>query len=123
MNLQCIVLEEGIEEIGEYVFSACEGLRRVVFPQSLKKIGAGAFFGCNCLEEVVLPNGLEEIGKMAFDCCPKLNMVNIPSKAKIGEQAFWDYWQKNRKCGYCGSARDGDGCSDPNCIGNKEIQK
>jgi hypothetical protein len=44
-------------------------------------------------------------------------------KTKIGKEAFWDYWRLNGKCGYCGSEQDRDGCSNPNCIRKKEIQK
>ena len=122
-KLKSVVVEEGVEIIDDHAFDFCVELKRVILPKTLKKIGNYAFHWCTSLEEIVFPNGLEEIGELAFSGCKALLKVNIPQNVKIGSEAFWEYWRQNGKCGYCGSARDGDGCSDPNCIRNKEIQK
>lgn len=122
-KLKSVIVEEGVESIDDHAFDFCVELKRVILPKTLKKIGNYAFHWCTSLEEVVFPDGLEEIGKLAFSGCEKLIKVNVPHRAKIGSEAFWEYWKRNGMCGYCGSERNGDGCSNPNCIINKEIRK
>lgn len=33
--------------------------------------------------------------------------ANIPSDAKIGSEAFWEYWSKSGLDGYTGEKREG----------------
>ena len=42
-TLQKVVLNEGLESIGDFCFSYNDGLREVVIPSSVKSIGEWAF--------------------------------------------------------------------------------
>ncbi len=84
-----LVIEEGIEYIGENAFSKMSALTSVSLPESLCEIGKNAFKRCGKLEEVNLPFGVYEIGVSAFEDCYKLTTVNgIENLAAIGEAAF-----------------------------------
>lgn len=106
-SLQTVIFEEGLAEIDIGAFSECKKLRRIVFPSTLKKIGDCAFHGCSELREIVFSNGIEEIGELAFSMCESLVSANIPKNAKIGSEAFWEYWIRNGLDGYTGKRKEG----------------
>ena len=60
-NLKEVVLEEGVEKIGDQSFYNCYNLNKIELPSTLKSIGGGAFYGCLGLTEITLPENLEEI--------------------------------------------------------------
>ena len=62
--LESVVLEEGIEEIGNYAFSGCN-LNSIDLPDSLRSIGDLAFFNNN-IKSVVLGKNIEKIGDKAL---------------------------------------------------------
>ncbi len=64
-NLKEVTLPDGIVEIGERAFHACQ-LFHVVLPNSLKVIGDNAFWETP-LTEITLPEGIESVGHGAFD--------------------------------------------------------
>ena len=64
-NLKEVVLPEGIVEIGERAFHACQ-LFHINLPSSVKVIGDCAFWETP-LTEITLPEGIESIGHGAFD--------------------------------------------------------
>ena len=112
-NLQKVVLNEGVESIGEHAFDKCEKLSEITIPGSVKKIEKSAFIKCSNLQKVVLNDGLESIGEYAFQGCANLSEVDVPGSVKriekyafsqcpdlqkvvlneglklIGENAFW----------------------------------
>ncbi len=88
-NLEEIIIENGIEEIGESAFRGCSGLRSVKLSESIYKIGKGAFENCLSLSEIELREGLEEIESKAFYGDIKLKCLKLPkSVRKIGAMAF-----------------------------------
>ena len=88
-NLQSITLNEGLERIDDYAFSACHSAKIESFPSTLKIIGDNAFFNCNGISSLILPTGLETIGNSAFHACFGLEEVEFPSTlVSIGESAF-----------------------------------
>ena len=77
-----IVIEDGIQELPEWVFDSCASLRKVTIPSSVKKIGFNAFTHCKSLQEVVLSNGLIEIDSTAFRACFNLKKLSIPASVE-----------------------------------------
>ncbi len=71
------ILSEGIEEIGDFGFSRCPGLKSVSLPQSLKKLGTDAFYRCESLRSVELPAGLEEMTDNPFEDCLGLKAIRV----------------------------------------------
>ena len=51
-TLQKVILNKGLESIGDSCFSYNDGLREVVIPSSVKSIGVGAFCGCSNLSVI-----------------------------------------------------------------------
>lgn len=96
-NIEEVVLNEGLEEIGDRAFERCEKLRKINLPKSLKKIGEAAFEGCYELRGViVIPDGVTYIPKYAFQCCYKIEGVDCgKSVTKIDYNAFSSCYKLN----------------------------
>ena len=77
--LETLVINNGIEKIGDKAFESYEGLKEVRFPSSLKEIGDKAFENCDSLKTITLPEGCKTLGSMAFAYCFDLETVIIPS--------------------------------------------
>ncbi|MCH5228680.1 MAG: leucine-rich repeat domain-containing protein [Muribaculaceae bacterium] len=110
--LRRIVLEEGVEIIGEYAFLGCENLTEIILPSTLREIREGAFRECSSLkkleipegvsiipaymcawdenlEEVSLPESVRDIQRNAFSYCYRLKEIDLPSLLiHIGPNAF-----------------------------------
>ena len=69
-NIKKVIIEDGLDNIGNYVFHDCVNLESVSLPDSIRTIGAGAFKGCKKLTEITLPAGLLRTEEGAFDDCP-----------------------------------------------------
>ena len=88
-GLACIVIPEGVKEIGLRAFNGCTGLTSIVIPEGVTKIGGCAFHGCTSLTSIVIPEGVKEIGWGAFNGCTGLTSIVIPEGVKeIGLRAF-----------------------------------
>lgn len=73
------IIPQGIETIGEFAFSNCRNLQRIVVPEGVSCIADGAFEYCSSLKEVVLPTTLESfIGGSNFGYCTSLESITIP---------------------------------------------
>ena len=70
--LETLVINEGIEEIGDSAVAYSEKLTTIKFPSTLKEIGRSAFEGCTNLKYFIVLN-------------PKLDIRNIslPDGCKI----------------------------------------
>ena len=73
-----IMINEGIETVGNYVFDQYKNLSNVLIPDSVTSIGDGAFRGCSNLKEVLIPDSVTSIGEGAFQGCSSLTEVLIP---------------------------------------------
>ena len=88
MEVDPLIIPEGITEIPHACFAHCQSFRKLVFPQSLKILGGASFYNTR-MEEMNLPEGLEIIGESVFEGSGELKRVVIPeSVTKIGEGAF-----------------------------------
>lgn len=76
LSLEEVVLPEGLERIGERLFSEDRNLRSVYVPLSVREIGPRAFWRCTNLEQLSIPEeALEGTSATAFVECPKLAML------------------------------------------------
>ncbi|MBR2902288.1 MAG: leucine-rich repeat domain-containing protein [Clostridia bacterium] len=74
-----IVVEEGVERIGNETFSNFKKAETVSLPSTLKEIGESAFEHCESLQEVVIPEGVTRIESYAFKDCLLLKSIELPS--------------------------------------------
>ena len=93
-KLYSIRLNEGLKEIGGYIFNGCSALTEVYIPSTLQVIPERAFQGCTSLPAIALSAGIEHIGDAAFKGCTALQSVKSQGGANnvktIGERAFCD---------------------------------
>ena len=84
-----LTLPDGLQEIGEDAFEACQITGELRIPGTVQRIGSCAFLDCAELESLVLAEGVKEIGSQAFARCGSLREVHIPaSVTSIGYRAF-----------------------------------
>ena len=79
-SIKNIVIEDGIQIIGNYAFSGLRGLESISIPESVTKIGAVSFFFCDNLTNFDFPQNLTEIGYGAFAFSGKVENIEIPAK-------------------------------------------
>lgn len=113
-QITSIVLQDGVTEIGDSLFSNLNALETVSFPDTLTSIGTNSFRNCSALKSIELPpslisigtsafgnctqlqyvqlsEGLESIGSWAFAYCPKLSEIQLPETlTEIGSAAFYE---------------------------------
>lgn len=65
IQLDSLILSEGIEEIGSVAFDDC-GIKDIVLPSTIRVIGNNAFQNHRDTE-IIIPEGVESIGSMAFN--------------------------------------------------------
>ena len=112
-NLETVVIEEGIENIGYHAFFYCKKLESVKIPDSvsviytafrdctalksvifgkkskLTNIDEWTFSGCENLSEISLPNGVSYIGQFAFSDCKSLTSIKLSNRlTEIRYKAF-----------------------------------
>ena len=51
-NIKAVIIEDGVTNIGSYVFYGCTGLTSITIPDSMTSIGESAFDGCTGLTSV-----------------------------------------------------------------------
>lgn len=90
-NLEEVIIEEGIKEIGTGAFAECEKLKKVSFPKSLEKVSDYAFFNCPDLKDIKIDSKKLTIGDFSFAQCDSLQHAILPEKVDIvGKGAFYD---------------------------------
>lgn len=89
-NLRELVLNEGLQKIGEQAFDNCTSLESVSIPSTVTDIDASVFRECCNLRELVFKNGLQNIRFRAFSSSTSLESIQLPSSlTKIGHWAFY----------------------------------
>ena len=91
-GLTGLILEDGIETIGQDAFPNLTGLNgSLIIPDSVISIGVGAFSGCSGLDTIDLGEGVITIGNSAFQGCLQLSgtLVLPDSINTIGTLAFY----------------------------------
>ena len=85
-SVRRVVIENGIEKIGDRTFSDCESLQNITISDSVTEIGQAAFYDCGFRK--ITMNGVTKIGSNAFSGCAYLDEIVIPYVTEIGEGAF-----------------------------------
>ncbi len=84
-----LIINDGVETIGDYAFYTCDKLESVALPDSLKSIGEEAFSYCHSLTNITIPNSVTVIDDYAFCNCSKLKSVTLGRGIKeLGYRAF-----------------------------------
>lgn len=78
-SLKSIIILGTVQEIEQGTFSNCVNLERVVLPEGLRCIRAFTFEGCRCLSDFQIPSSVEKIEHYAFKGCDGLKSLKIPS--------------------------------------------
>lgn len=76
-GLTSLVLNEGLEIIGEGAFAGNPSLTSIQFSSSIRRIEKGAFIKAGA-ESLVLNEGLEYLGQYAFSMNANLTTINLP---------------------------------------------
>lgn len=76
-------------EIGNYAFSTCSKLNRIMIPPGITTLPQYAIYECHFLPFVGLPAGMTSIGRNAFYNDYGLNLVSVPkTMTNFGQTAF-----------------------------------
>jgi len=88
-----IIIENGVESIGDYAFYNCSNLSSVTIPNSLISIGNSAFSGCYNVKSIIIPNSVISIGSNAFSYCSGISYIyNYASTPQeISETSFFEF--------------------------------
>ncbi len=121
LNVNPLIIPEGVEQIGNTAFVNCQSLTsKVILPSTIKKIGNSAFFQAK-ITECNFPDGLIEVGDAAFYACRlkeailpntcqsfpgdshfalnyELERARIPDGLKIIPESFLDNCEKMYEC-------------------------
>lgn len=86
-NIENLVIENGITEIGEYAFANCH-IGSVSLPETLETIGADAFYFTYNLTSVIIPASVESINTCAFNGCGLSEITFLGNPPTMGYGAF-----------------------------------
>ena len=88
-NIKELIIENGVETIGDYAFCDCTYLKSVSLSDSVIVIGRFSFDTCIALTDITIPESVTSIGRYAFNWCTSLAHINIPdSVISVGGAAF-----------------------------------
>ena len=73
-----LIIPEGTDRIGSYVFNGYTGLTKITIPDSVTSIGSSAFSSCSGLTSITIPGSVTSIGSSAFLGCNRLISITIP---------------------------------------------
>lgn len=73
--LKCLIIPEGVYDIGVEAFYHCVNLDSVSLPASLQLLSPYAFSECAALKSVIIPQNVAQIGYGAFMDCSALECV------------------------------------------------
>lgn len=82
-----IIIEEGIEWIGQDAFGGCISLKSVKLPNTLKMISPGSFRHCVSLTTITIPKNVLEIDS-SFYGCTSLNRITFKGNTLVLREAF-----------------------------------
>ncbi len=78
-ELERIILDEGVEEIGERTFQLCTNLKNIEIPGHVKTIGRYAFSHIDDLQSVIIEEGVKTIADYAFQQAAPDATIHLPN--------------------------------------------
>jgi len=87
-DLTSITISNSVTNIGKNAFECCDKLTSINIPNSVISIKTSAFFACG-LTSVVIPNSVISIKRDTFACCKSLISITISDSITSIEDAFW----------------------------------
>lgn len=89
-GLVSIHFPEGVSDIGDWSFEACNNLVYVRLPLKATRLNDGIFFRCNALKSITIPANYNQFDNNSLGDCPNLSSVyylgtSVPS---VSEYAF-----------------------------------
>ena len=97
-NVQTVVIEEGVESIGEWVFAGLTNLKYVHIPTSVKTIKERAFQGCTVMEKIYYagtPNQWAKINFMITESGNKTYVYCHPFNASTASNRSFYFYDKD----------------------------
>ena len=89
INVKSIVIEKGVETIGDFAFQDNQYATSIKIPGTVKTIGENAFSGEMRVEQLIIEEGVKTISYRAFDSFEALTEVTLPKSIEsIGEEVF-----------------------------------
>jgi len=84
-----LTVADTVVTVGEYAFSNCKGLKKVILPDDCQ-LKQGSFFYCMDLEEIELGASLTAIPEKCFFGCVMLKEIKVPKGVSlIGDYAYF----------------------------------
>ena len=87
INLQTVVIPEGVSRIGDLAFAGCTALTSVTLPSTITSIYDSAFGGCTALTTVTIPETIERIrfgsGAVGGDVFRECNQIPLATQAHL----------------------------------------
>ena len=90
-QIKYVVVNSGVEIIGEYAFYGCENLVSISLPDTIISIEYEAFYRCSSLVNFAIPQGVTKIVAYTFYGCSSLTHISIPNSVTAIEL-----------CAFCG---------------------
>ena len=75
-NVKKIIIEDGIEEIGEYAFDDCDNLIELALPRTLKSIEFAGICS-RSLQKIVFPKTITSMEQVSFDFAHDLKLIEF----------------------------------------------
>ena len=90
VDVEEIVLPDGIREIGGAAFEECWSLKKINIPSTVKIIEGGAFRDCESLKTLTLPTNVKIAPYELFKNCKSLEKFSFPNGEyeSVGERCF-----------------------------------
>ena len=84
-----VKIPDSVQTIEANAFNSCSNLTSITLPNSVTSIEHNTFYGCSSLTSITIPSSVTSIGYMAFDGCGKLTSITLQNGIKsIGNDAF-----------------------------------
>lgn len=89
-NLETITLADSVTEIDDYAFAYCKSLKDIDFGEGLVQIYNASFLACESLTEITIPASLTRVGQYAF-AGAGMREVTIPPTVSVLEYCSFGY--------------------------------
>ena len=89
-NIESIVFNGYITNIGNYAFQDCLGVKCIILPESISVIGEYGFENCRSIEEINIPNSCVVLKECCFCRCANIKQITIGRNVNdISSTAFY----------------------------------